>query len=63
MVFFNTGTDDGGNASLTIPLTVLVLAVWQLWWRKREADAGLADSSRSKNHGALLGQPLQGIRV
>ncbi|KAL2040003.1 hypothetical protein N7G274_007406 [Stereocaulon virgatum] len=49
MVFFNTATDDNGKPKLTvspqwwyfptitIPLTIIVFAVWQWWRRRREA--------------------------
>ncbi len=62
MVFFTTGTDENGKASLTvtpqwwyfptitIPLTIIVFAVWQWWRRKREAVADKADSNRSEKN-------------
>lgn len=49
MAFFNTGMDENGKATLevsplvwyfpavTVPLTVLVLGVWEFWRRKRQA--------------------------
>ncbi|KAL8679100.1 MAG: hypothetical protein Q9186_004595 [Xanthomendoza sp. 1 TL-2023] len=49
MVFFNAGTDEHGKATMevsphiwyypviTIPLTILVFGVWEVWRRKRQA--------------------------
>ena len=60
MVFFNTSTDENGKASLTvtpewwyfptitIPLTIIVFAVWQWWRRKREAGGRKADVNVSE---------------
>lgn len=57
MVFFNTGTNLAGQTTvdvapqlwyyfvITIPLTILVFAVWQWWRRRREADLGRKDES------------------
>ena len=57
MVFFNTSTDGNGRVSLTvapqwwyfptitIPLTIIVFAVWQWWRRKRQAGGSKADSN------------------
>lgn len=54
MAFFNAGTDEHGKATLevsplwwyfptiTIPLTILVFVIWEVWRRKRQATAGLA---------------------
>ena len=62
MVFFNTSIDGNGRASLTvapqwwyfpaitIPLTIIVFAVWQWWRRKREAGGSKVDSNVSEKH-------------
>lgn len=60
MVFFNTSIDGNGRASLnvapqwwyfpaiTIPLTIVVFAVWQWWRRKREAGGSKVDGNLSE---------------
>ena len=62
MVFFNTSIDGNGRVSLTvapqwwyfpvitIPLTIIVFAVWQWWRRKREAGGSKVDSTVSEKH-------------
>lgn len=62
MVFFSLGTNRAGQTTfdaapqlwyyfaITIPLTILVFAVWQWWRRRREADR------RNKNETAEFSQ-------
>ncbi|KAL8848050.1 MAG: hypothetical protein Q9221_006910 [Calogaya cf. arnoldii] len=75
MAFFNAGTDENGKATLevsplvwyfpaiTVPLTVLVLGVWEIWRRKRQAKLVPADkqprdkkgTARIEFHNLLVG--------
>ncbi|KAL8805347.1 MAG: hypothetical protein Q9182_002021 [Xanthomendoza sp. 2 TL-2023] len=56
MVFFNTGRDEHGKATMevspliwyypviTIPLTILVFGVWEIWRRQRQAKSKAFDN-------------------
>ncbi|KAL8736473.1 MAG: hypothetical protein Q9166_000265 [cf. Caloplaca sp. 2 TL-2023] len=65
MAFFNAGRDEHGKATLevsplvwyfpaiTIPLTILVFCVWEVWRRKRQAKA-ITTKSPSRERGTEL---------
>ncbi|KAL8945717.1 MAG: hypothetical protein Q9222_007782 [Ikaeria aurantiellina] len=60
MAFFNTGIDENGKATLqvsplvwyfpviTIPLTIVVFIVWEIWRRKRQAKSIRTDQHSAK---------------